>query len=147
MLHFFLKSLLFIIVALCGTYWVGMQQSLPSAHYSKQTQNDDFWQLPSLAKTDPSADLDLIEQKRLWGAAPTTGTQVTENLTPPNWRIVGVTNSNGQGTALLQMEGKPLQSLHVNDVLPGGAKILHIAPEQLSIQLNGKKLALRIYRE
>lgn len=147
MLRFLLKSLLLVTLMLGGTYWLATQQPLPASKQGTAPQNDETWHLPSLAKTDPAADLDQIEQKQLWGAPPATSSLTAESLTPPNWRIVGVTANNGQSTVLLQIEGKPLQSLQVNDLLPGGAKILHISPEQLRIQLNGKKLALRIYRE
>lgn len=109
-------------------------------------QTSETWDLPSLQSQAVDEDLQLIKDKNLWGIENKSAATALP-LTPPNWRILGVYTSDNTSFLLIQFEQKPPIQLKRGDKLPGGATILSIGPERISILLNGKHSALTVYRE
>lgn len=69
-----------------------------------------------------------------------------EPLTPPRWRIVGVTAVGDEKSVLLLFANQPATEIRkIGDKLPGGAKIIQISQDHLQVSLNGQlmKLSLR----
>lgn len=69
-----------------------------------------------------------------------------EPLTPPAWKIVGVTSVGKEQSILLLFANQSTTEARKNgDTLPGGAKIVQISQDYVRIALNGQlmKLSLR----
>ncbi len=125
---------------------------LPSAQAVKAA--DERWQLVPFERVDPDDALSVINEGHLFGTPESASGLLglppppEKPLTPPNWRIAGVYSSGPQYVALMAIEGNPAQQLlHVGDSLPGGAKILRITPDRISVSLNGKKRSIITYQE
>lgn len=71
-----------------------------------------------------------------------------EALTPPRWRIVGVTSVGNEKSVLLLFENQPATEIRkIGEKLPGGAKIVEIAQDQLKISLNGQLMKLNLRKQ
>ncbi|MET3119127.1 hypothetical protein AAKU64_003366 [Undibacterium sp. GrIS 1.8] len=71
-----------------------------------------------------------------------------EPLTPPRWRIVGVTSVGSEKSVLLLFENQPAtETRKIGEKLPGGAKIVEIAQDQLKISLNGQLMKLNLRKQ
>lgn len=71
-----------------------------------------------------------------------------EPLTPPRWRIVGVTMAGKDKNVLLLFEGQTTaEAKKVGDALPGGAKIVQITQDELRISLNGQFMKLNLRKQ
>lgn len=123
---------------------------LPNARSIKA--QDDPWSLPMGVRVDSDLALSTINQRQLWGATVSPGQAVAvetadaKPLTPPDWRIAGVFTELGRYAVLIAVEGQfQPQTLHVGDQLPGGAKILAIGNDHLSLSLNGRRVSLSTY--
>ncbi|MCU6434935.1 hypothetical protein LPB67_14250 [Undibacterium sp. Jales W-56] len=69
-------------------------------------------------------------------------------LTPPRWRIVGVTSVGVEKSVLLLFENQPAtEAKKIGDKLPGGAKIIEIAQDHLKISLNGQSMKLNLRKQ
>ena len=65
------------------------------------------------------------------------------SLTPPGWRLVGAVQNGGQWRLIIQTQGKPEpQFLKVGDTLPGGARIVAINEEDVTLQRGARQLVL-----
>lgn len=121
------------------------------------------WSLPVTVRVDSDLALSAINQRRLWGATgagglpvPSAASPDEKPLTPPDWHIAGVFTESGRYAVLVAFEvpamPAPLpplppqtQILHVGDPLPGGAKILAISGDRLSLSLGGRRVSLSTY--
>ncbi|MFZ6749294.1 hypothetical protein ACO0K8_09985 [Undibacterium sp. Ren11W] len=92
--------------------------------------------------TDPA-------QLRVWEAAvrqPMSPRK--EPLTPPVWRIVGVTVIGNEKNVLLLFGKQPAtETRKIGDQLPGGAKIVQISQDHLQISLNGQLMKLNLRKQ
>jgi hypothetical protein len=71
-----------------------------------------------------------------------------EALTPPGWKIVGVTGAGIEQNVLLLFENQnTTEPKKVGDILPGGAKIVQISQDQLRIVLNGQLMKLNLRKQ
>ncbi len=71
-----------------------------------------------------------------------------EPLTPPRWRIVGVTAVGEEKSVLLLFANQPAtEARKVGDKLPGGAKIVQISQDHLQISLNGQLMKLNLRKQ
>lgn len=71
-----------------------------------------------------------------------------EALTPPRWRIVGVTSVGSEKSVLLLFENQPAtETRKIGEKLPGGARIVEIAQDQLKISLNGQLMKLNLRKQ
>ncbi|MDT9001253.1 type II secretion system protein N [Paucibacter sp. APW11] len=120
----------------------------------RQSQNQgDRWELPGPRKSGDDEALKRVMQSSLWlTAAQPAGVVAAvapeeKPLTPPDWRISGTFAQAGQLVALLSTTGQPDRQLRVGDQLPGGAKILAISPDRISILLGGKRRYISTYQE
>jgi hypothetical protein len=132
-----------ILILAAIAFWQWQQ---PLVHKPMPTLVDkDDWRLP----TEPTEDLAearaQMEEHNLWGDS--RPPQQLKPLTPPNWRITGVYAAGNERFVLLNIEQQPLQQLKQGERLPGGAKILKIDAEQITIALNGKTRQLKVYKE
>lgn len=130
---------------------------LPNAR-SVQAQ-DTPWSLPVPMTVDADKALSGIAQRRLWaisppGVAPAPAGLAADEpqLTPPDWRIVGVVGVAGQRTLMIANEapkGLPpnIQTLRPGDLLPGGAKIVSIRPDGVGLLLHGQRAFLSTYSQ
>lgn len=121
------------------------------------------WSLPVSVRADSDLALSTINQRRLWGAPGMAGLPAAAGsiadekpLTPPDWRIAGVFTEAGRYAVLVAVDAPPMpaplpqippqtQTLHVGDPLPGGAKILAISSDHLSLSLGGRRVSLSTY--
>jgi hypothetical protein len=125
--------------------------SLPSARAYKAQA--DHWQLPSPATVDSDTALSVIQQRRLWAGTATPGSPVAgvapveeKPLTPPDWRIAGIYSEGHRLAVLVLTDDQPLpQTLRVGDQFPGGAKILAIGSERVTVSVQGLRLFLSTY--
>jgi hypothetical protein len=71
-----------------------------------------------------------------------------EPLTPPRWRIVGVTTVGEEKSVLLLFADQPApETLKIGEKLPGGAKIVQISQDHLQISLNGQLMKLNLRKQ
>lgn len=142
-----LSTLIVLVLAVVAGWIMSHPPALPSAK-TMRVQDED-WKLPRRESADIDGLVQTIEANKLWGAGNSLlAPQLEEKaLTAPNWRITGVVAAGREHVALLLVESQPVQQLKVGDKLPGGAKILDIAPDRLCILLNGKKRVLKTYKE
>lgn len=128
--------------------------SLPTARTVKAAS--DHWQLQVPVTLNSDTALSVIQQRRLFappaipglpGLLPPGLPGVEEKpLTPPDWRLAGVYSEAGQLALLILTEGQPApQTLRVGDSLPGGAKILAITSDRVTIALQGRRMYLSTY--
>ena len=71
-----------------------------------------------------------------------------EPLTPPNWKIVGVTAVGNEKSVLLLFEKKMVaEPRKVGDLLPGGARIVQISQDELRVALKGQLMKLVLHKQ
>ena len=106
---------------------------------------DEAWELPRLPDSQTNESLEILNRKSLWGKLPE---KEASALPPanPEWRILGIAANGAERFVLIKKEGQPEQSLRVNDMLPGGSKILKIEQDRICLLVNGKKRMLGIYK-
>jgi len=91
-----------------------------------------------------------VAAKGLWGvAAPppgTPGARAVEKapLTPPDWRIIGMTINGPARVVYVQVGKEPFMELSIGDKLPGGAEIKGIEPGRLLLLVEGKRRVLAL---
>jgi len=100
------------------------------------------------AKNAQKAEEELADQ-RMWEA---TARQPLpprkEPMTPPRWRVVGITSVGSVKSVLLLFENQPVtEARGIGDKLPGGAKIVDIAQDHLKIVLNGQTMKLNLRKQ
>ncbi|MBC3812492.1 hypothetical protein [Undibacterium aquatile] len=100
------------------------------------------------AKSAQKAEEELADQ-RMWEA---TAKQPLpprkEPMTPPRWRVVGITSVGSVKSVLLLFENQPVtEARGIGDKLPGGAKIVDIAQDHLKIVLNGQTMKLNLRKQ
>lgn len=115
-------------------------------------RSESAWELPVAMTVDADAALSVINQRRLFGQSNTAGQPADgpsaddKGLTPPNWRIAGVYGEGAHRALLVLTDGRfEAQQLRVGDVLPGGAKIIGIASDRVSLLLHGQRVSLSTY--
>ncbi len=157
-----LLALIAAVLALALVILLLLPSRLPNARSIKLQEA--AWALPAAVKVDSDLALSTINQRRLWGAAGpaglpgAAGVAFVEDkpLTPPDWRIAGVFTEAGRFAVLISTDAPPMpaplpqlppqtQTLHVGDPLPGGAKILAISNDSLSLSLGGRRVSLSTY--
>lgn len=135
-----------LLVLAVASGWIMLHPPELPAPSAKRAQ-DESWQLPQRDAPDAAALLRSIEKNRLWGASGLPAPPDEKPLTAPNWRITGIFSAGRETYALVEVEQQPMQQLKTGDKLPGGAKILRITADRVCILLNGKKRALKTYKE
>lgn len=71
-----------------------------------------------------------------------------EPLTPPRWRVVGVTAVGNEKNVLILFGNQPATEIRkIGDKLPGGAKIVQISQDHLQISLNGQLMKLNLRKQ
>jgi len=135
-----------ILVNAIAATWLALHPiSLPDPRTVRTA--DEEWRLPNRSRPDAEALVTAIEQEKLWGTNNRLPAEVEKPLTPPNWRITGVVSVGAESYALLDTVGQPIQPVKIGEKLPGGAKVLDMTADRLSIFLNGKKRFLKTYKE
>lgn len=135
--------------SVAGVYDVRAAKSQPASDTLKVRKPDTFVLPPappagSEEKAETNADLDALRIWELAARAPLPARK--EPLTPPNWKIVGVSSSSSDKNVMILFENQPnAEVLKIGDKLPGGAKIVDITQDYLRLVLNGQfiKLSLR----
>lgn len=150
-----------VIGALLGRYV--LFDSLVQTRFEsqqKQTQLDPAFLVPAAppekiakdekksAENAQKATTDLSEL-RVWEVAVRQPLPPRkEALTPPRWRIVGVTSVGNEKSVLLLFDNQPAtEARKIGEKLPGGAKIVEIAQDQLKISLNGQIMKLNLRKQ
>jgi hypothetical protein len=125
--------------------------ALPQA--SRLNIQDRPWSLATPVTISSDVALSVISQRALWGPSTNPGQAlngqsltVEKPLTAPDWRITGIYLEKAGPTVLISTIGNPVpQPLRVGDQLPGGAKILAIKSDRLTLLLHGQRLSLSTY--
>lgn len=117
---------------------------LPPAPKKAATLAVEPWQLPPLARQEPDKALDTLKKSSLWGKLPEV--EAAKPLNDPEWRFMGIVAAGAERLLIIKVEGQPEKTLKVNDLLPGGSKILKIEEDRICILINGKKRSLGIYK-
>jgi hypothetical protein len=145
-----LLALLAGVFALALAVLLLLPSRLPNARSIKAPEA--IWALPASVRVDSDLALSAINQRRIWGATGVPGLPAAAGsieeppLTPPDWRLAGVFTEAGGYAVLLAVDGQFLpQTLHVGDQFPGGAKILAISNDRISLSLNGRRVSLSTY--
>ena len=94
-------------------------------------------------KTETTVDLDSL---RIWEATVRQPLPPRkEPLTPPDWKIVGVSASGNDKNVMILFENQTTaEVLKIGDKLPGGAKIVDITQDYLRLVLNGQYIKLNL---
>lgn len=103
----------------------------------------DAWVLPAAADGLSQATLERLGKANLWGTLPDVA--VAASLNEPDWRFIGIVTSGAERFVLIKTDGLPERRLNVNDILPGGSKILKIEEDSLCILVNGARRRLKIH--
>lgn len=133
-----LVVVLVMLMVAAAWWWV----PVPSAR-RVQPASAEAWSLPLVVRTKPERALETILLTSLWGKPPAQS-PVDAPLNTPEWRFAGITVNGAERYVLISVDGQPTQTLKVGDALPGGAKILVIHEDSLSLSINGKKRNLDI---
>jgi hypothetical protein len=104
---------------------------------------------PEYDKAEELASIPDTGESRIWEATVRQAMPPRkEPLTPPGWRIVGVTTIGNEKNALLLFDKQPATEVRkIGDKLPGGAKIIDILPDHLQISLNGQIMKLNLRKQ
>ncbi len=105
---------------------------------------DEPWELPRLAEVQAGKALEILNRKSLWGKLPEK--EAAAPPKNPEWHILGIVVNGAESFVLIKKEGQAEQSLRVNDMLPGGSKILKIEQDRICLLINGKKRSLGIHK-
>ena len=129
-------ALALVLLCIC---WYGIA---PPHVAPPQSLPPEAWSLPKVAETDVKKDLDSIKSRNLWGVV-----SVVDTPKAPEWRILGIARSGDERFVLMALEGKPVETLKVGDVLPDGAKIVQIENDRFFVMTpERKKIAFGIYK-
>jgi len=138
-----------IVGAAWGWYDIAQaQQQLAQEQAGRPVRPEPALHLPP-APPDPDElaerEIDPADQS-IWELATKEPLAVRkEPLTPPNWKIVGVTGAGDDKSVLLLYENQPTVEIRkIGEKLPGGAKIVDITQDYLRILLDGKPLKLSL---
>lgn len=140
------------VLAVAFVIFLLLPSGLPNAKSIRVQET--VWALPVPVRVESDLALSAINRRRLWGAGGLPGLALTaagapvdeKPLTPADWRIAGVFTEGGQFAVLVTTDGQLApQTLHVGDQLPGGAKILAISSDRLSLSLAGRRVSLSTY--
>jgi len=94
------------------------------------------WQLPALPEAfDATSALTLLAESPVWGEQQLAA---SEETTQPSWRLVGISTGGGQKTALISIDGEPIQALTVGQRLPEGGEIIDIRADGIGVEIDGK---------
>lgn len=155
------QAIALIILVACGVLgavmgWANMSGTINSASQSstpKAQEPEGTFVLQSaplekvatnevVPATDP-AELQIWEVAARQALPPRK-----EPLTPPLWRIVGVTAVGDEKSVLLLFANQPAtEARKIGDKLPGGAKIVQISQDHLQISLNGQLMKLNLRKQ
>ncbi|MBI1891036.1 MAG: hypothetical protein HYS18_10340 [Burkholderiales bacterium] len=154
-----------IIVAACGLLgatlgWISASTSQGNsdiAALSKNQKQDPAFVLPpppppiaekveQTEKTEKSDKPDDTTSLRIWElSARQPLPPRKEPLTPPNWKIVGVSTIGKDKNVIILFDNQTTgEILKVGDKLPGGAKIVDIFSDRLRLILNGQPMTLSL---
>ncbi|WP_422946496.1 hypothetical protein [Undibacterium sp. Ren11W] len=120
---------------------------------SKTAEPEPAFLVPPMPPRTAEAEEEVLgtdpAQLRVWEAAvrqPMSPRK--EPLTPPVWRIVGVTVIGNEKNVLLLFGKQPAtETRKIGDQLPGGAKIVQISQDHLQISLNGQLMKLNLRKQ
>lgn len=101
------------------------------------------WLLPKVTEVVPSQTLEVLGRTNLWGKLPDAA--AAPPLNDPEWRFLGIVKIGQERFVLIKLEGLPERRLNVNDILPGGSKIVKIEDDSLCILINGARRKLGIH--
>lgn len=142
-----------VAVVLAGLIVAGAWWLVPPPKPPRQVlAPDEMWVLPALPVPSAEKSLSALAVIAPWGkAAAVSGAsgaagQPEEVLNDPEWRFEGVTVNGSERLVLVRVAGQPVISLKEGDLLPGGAKILRIYDDSLSLLIKGKKRNLEIFQ-
>jgi hypothetical protein len=139
-----------------GLGWASMSASLKMISLqkkSKTTEPELAFLVPPLPPQTAEVDEAVLgpdpAQLRVWEAAVRQPMPPRkEALTPPVWRIVGVTMiGNEKNVLLLFGKQAATEARKIGDQLPGGAKIVQISQDHLQISLNGQLMKLNLRKQ
>jgi hypothetical protein len=134
---------LFVTVALTAAAILWFNLPEPVAPKTL-TLKPEAWSLPKERVSNAKADLETITNRNLWGAPPAAAASAPK---APEWRVIGIARSGSDRFVLLAYEGKPIETLKVNDALPDGLKIVQIDPDRFFVQTpDKKKIAYGMYK-
>lgn len=103
---------------------------------------------PQAAKSAQKAEEELADQRMWEVTAKQPLPPRKEPMTPPRWRVVGITSVGSLKSVLLLFENQPVtEARGIGDKLPGGAKIVDIAQDHLKIVLNGQTMKLNLRKQ
>jgi hypothetical protein len=136
--------------------WASMSASLKTISLQKSqkhTEPEAAFLLPPMPPQAVDAEEVVIgadpAQLRVWEMAVRQPMPPRkEPLTPPVWRIVGVTVIGNEKNVLLLFGKQPAtEARKIGDQLPGGAKIVQISQDHLQISLNGQLMKLNLRKQ
>lgn len=131
---------LFGLALIAGIVWFLAPGPMEPARSQQQT---DPWSLPAVGEGPSPKALEVLGRANLWGALPEVAAKAS--LNDPDWRFLGIVGSGAERFVLIKVEGLPERRLNVNDILPGGSKILKIEDDSLCILVNGSRRRLKIH--
>jgi hypothetical protein len=110
----------------------------------RHPQTAEPWRLPQVTNGSLINALESLGKAGLWGTVPDATS--AQSLNDPAWRFLGIVRTGPERFVLIKVDGQPEQKLSVNDILPGGSRILAIEDDTLCILIEGSKRRLGIYR-
>jgi hypothetical protein len=136
--------------------WASMSASLKTMSLqktSKTVESEPAFLVPPMPPQTAEAEEVVLgpdpAQLRVWEAAVRQPMPPRkEPLTPPIWRIVGVTVIGNEKNVLLLFGKQSATEIRkIGDQLPGGAKIVQISQDHLQISLNGQLMKLNLRKQ
>lgn len=137
--HLYKFAAVLVVSCVVCAWLLAPAPTLPQAR-SQNAAPD--WSLPThvAAATDSNSDA----YRSLWGTVAQASADAP--LNEPDWHFSGVTQAGNERFVMISVTGQAMQMLKVGDVLPGGAKILKIDEDHLSLLLNGKHRRLDLFQ-
>ncbi len=140
LVHLYKFTVALIVVLSLIAWWL-----VPAPAPAKVTPATlaDRWELPSFTLSATARAASGVDTATLWG---TVQAVADIPLNDPEWHFSGVTQNGQEKSVMISVAGQPLQTLKAGEYLPGGAKILRVDDDHLSLLINGKKRKLDLFQ-
>jgi hypothetical protein len=153
-----IPALIVLCCGVAGSAWGWYQVSASQQDYErnnagKLARQDSAFVMPPAPPekaeiTDAALDPLALRVWEITARQPLALPPRKEPLTPPTWKIVGVTTIGSEKNVLLLFENQTAADIKkIGDRLPGGAKIVDITQDHLRLLLNGQHLKLSLLKQ
>lgn len=138
-----------LLAGLCA----GAIASAGPAHGAREQNQDSAFAMPvappkAAAEAEDAAAVDPRILRSWEATARQPLPPRKEPLTPPGWKIVGVTIAGKERNVLILFDNQKTTELRkIGDALPGGAKIVQISQDELQLALNGQLMKLSLHKQ